>query len=500
MKKIVALILAVVMIACMVAACGESGSTPTTGANGTTTGNGGTTQDTTAEPTVPKDESLLVWLDFSFDNLDESGDKPYFFDMSGNGNHGYLGGDMDVTSSANDDLGDALAVVSIGDYLTIKHNDAFNFKAEDNFSVEFWYQVDTDKIYSHNSWPCLFTKGSPNATSYFGSWMNMAKNGKTSLYFGTGTFDIENNENITGNKNAAAFTGALDDNWHHFVAVQKDGTIYTYIDGVAGAIETAKDVSNTWDIYVGGKVGEAEGQDKIQQFFGAIDEFKIYNRALSYQEITGIEVEYPEKEELVLDLDFTKLANGVINDLTGKGHNGTVTGNVTVTEGGAKFDASAETGSYITIPNAADLQFKRNQSFTFEITFKYDTLPTGWTCLYQSGLKGQGWYGVWGAGGSKMAWGGIGGNKYATKTALTEGTWHTITVVQNAETGEVQTYFDGVAGEKLSAQNYVFDGNIYIGSEISVTAGEVSGIGCKFDGEIKSVKIYNYAKDMTAAQ
>ncbi|MBQ8862129.1 MAG: hypothetical protein IJ021_05260 [Clostridia bacterium] len=491
MKRIIALVLTLIMVVCMVAACGGTGTGNTTGTTGSSNSTTQTSQTTTPIPEEPKDESLLVYLNFDFDNLVE-GDEPYFEDMSGNGNHAYVGGRMVVADGPTDDHGEAIELDTVGNYLTIKHNDMFNFKAEDEYTIDFWFQADTEKLYSQHTWPCPFTKGSPGSTSYFGCWINAGN-----VYYGTGTYDIENKVNVTGNKNAVVATG-LDDNWHHFTAVQKDGKIYTYLDAKAGATEIAKDVSNTWDFYIGGKVGEKDGADVLQQFFGCVDEFKIYNRALTYQEISGIEVQKPEKEELVLDLDFTKLADGKITDLTGKGHDGVVSsGNITVTEGGAKFDGTAEKGSYITIKNAKDLQFSKGQSFTFEIQFKVDTLPAGWSCLFQAGVKGEGWYGIWGAGDSKIAWGGIGGNYYATKTALAAGTWHTMTVVQNAETGEITTYFDGVEGQKLYVQDYVFDGDIYIGTEVTVTGGVPSQFGCKYDGEIKSVKIYNYAVDMT---
>lgn len=514
MKKIIALMLAVIMVVCALASCGGTSTTATTattqaaggtnGTSGTTAGTQGTTQGTTATtepiPSEPKDESLLVWLDFSFDNLLDSDDGSYFEDMSGHGNHGWVGGLIDVTDGP-EDLGEAAEIKAHGDYLTVKHSDAFNFKAEDNYTIDLWFKLDTNKLFTENSWPCLFTKGSPNNTSYFGCWINGTK-----VYHGTGTYDVENNVNVTGNQNVAATTG-LDDEWHHFVAVQKNGSIYTYVDGVAGGVATAKDISNTWDIYLGGKVGEKDGEDTIQQFFGAIDEFKIYNRALTYSEITGIEIEKPEKEELVLDLDFANMADGVVTDLTGKGHNGTVTGNVTVADGAAKFDNTDEnTPSYITIKNAADVQFKKNQSFTVEITFKFaDATPTGWRCLFHAGLKGQGWYGFWYAGNANLAWGGIGGNYYVTGTSKAAGaivadTWHTITVVQDAEKGEIHTYFDGVEGAGLSAQDYTFAGDLYLGVEVSkLTEGVPSAFSCLFSGSIKNLKIYNYAVDMTTA-
>ena len=131
MKKIIALMLSVVMVVLALASCGATATTGTTagtnpttgttagsttvaGTNATagttagttaTTGTSSTTSTTTGTTTPPVivepvDEDLLVWIDFAFDNLDEDGDTPFFIDVSGNGNHAYVGGYIDVTDGA----------------------------------------------------------------------------------------------------------------------------------------------------------------------------------------------------------------------------------------------------------------------------------------------------------------------------------------------------------------------------------------------------------------
>jgi hypothetical protein len=507
MKKIIALVLSVVMVVLALASCGGNATTGTTAgtkntgttagtttAAGTTGTNGttGTTAGTTAPPVIvePKDESLLVWLDFAFDNLNEDGDVPYFEDMSGNGNHGYVGGYIDVTDGA-DGTDEAAEIKEIGDYLTIKHNDMFNFKAEDNYTVDLWFKIDRNKIYSNHTWPCLFTKGSPNATSYFGSWINAnSKTGKDSVYFGTGTFDIETNTNVTGNKNAAAYTGVLDEEWHHFIAIQKDGAIYTYIDGKAGATEVAKDITNNWDLYIGGKVGEKEGADLIQQFFGAIDELKIYNRALSIEEITGIYPVEKDESKLVVDLDFAEIKDGVIVDKTGRGNNASLTGDVTVVDGAVVFDTD---GEYITIANSADINFASTDNFIIEFKYRIDNKGGSWPCVMSKGDKGIGWYGVWVNNG--MIWGGDTGNY--TVAPLTIGEWHTMQVVRDAEKKEMYVFIDGnLSAQITTALGFESAFDLFIGA--ATYSGNGKGDTLKvqqFFGAIDDFKVYDYGTD-----
>ena len=410
--------------------------------------------------------------------------------MSGNGNHGYVGGNIDVTDGIND--GEGAEINTVGDYLTIKHNDVFNFKAEDEYTIDLWIKVDKDNIYSNHTWPCLFTKGSPNATSYFGCWVSASK-GTDYIYYGTGTYDIENNVNVTGNKNAAAFKGVLKSEWHHFIAVQKDGVIYTYIDGVAGATETAKDITNTWDLYIGGKVGvDAEtGEDKLQQFFGAIDEFKIYNRALTAEEITGIYPVEKDESKLVVDLDFSAINEGVIADKSGKGNNATITGDVTVAEGAVVFDAE---GEYLTIKNSDDINFAAEDSFIIEFKYRIDQAGGSWPCLFEKGDKNMGWYGVWMSNG--LCWGGDTGNKWFT-TSMATGEWHTVQVVRDGAAKALYVYFDGNLVTQITT-GLVFQSEL----DLFIGGATYSGNGLgdtlkvqQFFGAIESFKVYDYGTD-----
>jgi len=79
-----------------------------------------------------------------------------------------------------------------------------------------------------------------------------------------------------------------DGNWH-FVVVTRDGdTAKMYVDGVEVGIETDSAVG-TIDPPTSAFIGVAEfDAGKVQYFDGAIDEVRIYNRALSQEEINKI--------------------------------------------------------------------------------------------------------------------------------------------------------------------------------------------------------------------
>ena len=498
MKRALSLLIVLTMVMCMVAACGGTNTDGTTGGvtptDGTSKSTSSTTQQTTTEPipAEPKDESLLVYLNFDFDNLIEEGGVSYFEDMTGNGNHAYVGGRMIVADGPTDDHGEAIELDTVGNYLTIKHNDAFNFKAEDEYTIDFWFQADLDKLYTNHTWPCVFTKGSPNSTSYFGCWISKAKAGDT-VYFGTGTYDIENNANVTGNKNAAVAVG-LNKEWHHFIAVQKDGKIYTYLDGKAGATEIAKDVSNTWDFYLGGKVGEKDGADVLQQFFGCIDEFKIYNRALSTEEITGIYPVVKDESKLVLNLDFAAINAGVIEDKSGKGNNAAVTGDVSIVDGAVVFDTD---GEYLTVANAENLKFGENDSFIIEYKYRIDQKGGSWPCVFEKGDKNNGWLGVWINNG--IIWGGDTGN-YTTTPDMSTGVWHTIQIVRDASDKAMYIFIDGNLTTQIpKCLSYVSDLELFIGGKTYAGKGDNTTTNVQqFFGAIDDFKIYNYGTDAIA--
>ena len=124
----------------------------------------------------------------------------------------------------------------------------------------------------------------------------------------------------------------------------------------------------------------------LQQFFGAIDEFKIYNHALTAEEITGIYPVEKDESKLVVDLDFSAINEGVIADKSGKGNNATITGDVTVAEGAVVFDTE---GEYLTIKNSDDINFAAEDSFIIEFKYRIDDASNAgsWPCLFEKGDK-----------------------------------------------------------------------------------------------------------------
>jgi beta-galactosidase len=92
--------------------------------------------------------------------------------------------------------------------------------------------------------------------------------------------------NVSGknyrNKTSSASLTAGD--WHHVVGVgYGDGRVKIYINGVEQSLTTVEAVN-----YVSGEglyIGNRQDNHQSVRFNGTIDEVKIYNRALSVEEI-----------------------------------------------------------------------------------------------------------------------------------------------------------------------------------------------------------------------
>ncbi len=519
MKKMIALMLALIMVMLMVAACGgndvvdttdpaatteatdsttkatgnttastndtsTTSTTDTTGSTSTTETTSTTTTEPTPEPDPePKinyDDYLVLWLDFDEWDIDTD----IITDITGNGHDAQGDGFLNIADGP-DGLGDAVEFTGVGDLLTIKSADDLNFATTDEFTIQFWYKPDKD-LYtkSNSSWPCVFQKGE-KGDGWYGVWAP-----KTGIVWGG---DAGNIYASTGTNTA----------WQLVTIVQKNGTVTTYVDGVAGASVGAVDYTSDFDLWIGGKCRD-KGADATQQFYGCVDEFKIWSIALDYETITGIEIEKPDEEKAVVSFDFDEIKDGKFIDSV-SGLEAVITGDITVGEGkdgnAAVFDAE---GAYLTIANNDILNFTRAQNYTIEIVFKMDEDlfntedTTGWPCLFQKGGKGTGWYGIW-FNKTYIYWGGQAGN-YAIQSSVAKDTdgkvtdngWHKILIVQDATTGTIATYIDGMPGKTVVAQDYTSTYDLWIGGKVGADAIQ------RFVGSIDQFTIYNYAFDEDA--
>ncbi len=83
--------------------------------------------------------------------------------------------------------------------------------------------------------------------------------------------------------------------WHHVVATVKGGYVTFYLDGqIDGGGTVASTPTNSLDVYI----GAGHGNSSIF-FDGAIDDIRIYNRALSVPEVAAL---YNDKEPVITSL------------------------------------------------------------------------------------------------------------------------------------------------------------------------------------------------------
>ena len=258
MKKIFALILAVMMLALAVAGCSKGGNDVTT----TTSSDSTTTSEATVVDPVKKDPIAHI----TFDELTESLE---FIDDTGNGHNAVANGSLKIVEGR---FGNAVYIESAGQHIEIPDSEDFKLSKSDSFTIEIWFKW--SKTFSGSNWPCVIQKGlvqKENKFNYVGFWIN-SKDKKLNL--GTTSSTSSNFCNTPANEEVGTV-------WHHAVAVQdaKAGTITYYLDDKYVAQLTAIDASSNGCPFTIGYNG-ADGQ-----YIGAIDELNIYDYAIDMSDI-----------------------------------------------------------------------------------------------------------------------------------------------------------------------------------------------------------------------
>ena len=301
---------------------------------------------------------------------------------------------------------------------------------------------------------------------------------------------------------------------------------YLYIDGklikecaangFASANETEKfegfNMANVF--YLGGDPtmsGTAASHTDYPASALTIVDVKLHLGALTAAEVTAayeahkaefVPMVTPEGDEkVVVDLDFSKIENGIIADLSGNNNFATLTGNATVAGGKITF---TETGAYLTIKNNNSINFSKTDSFKIEVTFAAAENPQefhSWPTLISKGDKGTGWWGVW-APKDGYQWGGDMIDPADKTTNIPVGkidTYeHTLTYIQDGKAGKAYIYFDGVLVKEAEAQNYTSQGDLFIGGGTYSGNGKFNSFGVQqFKGTISQFTITEYAEKTT---
>ncbi|MCE8429754.1 MAG: PxKF domain-containing protein [Candidatus Methanoperedens sp.] len=192
-------------------------------------------------------------------------------DSSGNGNDGTINGGAAFVDGVE---GKAMSFDGVDDY--VETSSVINL-GDKSFTLETWYKNpgvnqdwDGHIIANYNGMPfAVLQLGGKNSVIDGKSWTGKA------------TFWIRD---AAGHSSYVFSSNRIDDNrWHHIAGVRdtSTGKIYLYIDGV---LDAQADGSSTGDVDSGDKftIGGGDPGSYTNAF---MDEVRIYNRALSAEEV-----------------------------------------------------------------------------------------------------------------------------------------------------------------------------------------------------------------------
>ncbi len=410
-------------------------------------------------------------------------------DSSGNGNDGTIYGATWTTGIS----GKALSFDGVDDYVDL--GNALNFGTSD-FSVEAWIKVEGDSIKSYQT----------IISDDYGPW---------TLY----SFEVRESDGHPfivlrdNEKDGLVSEGSVslrDNKLHHIVAVRDGTRAYLYVDGSfvdsdenenLGAIDSGH---NDW---IGYK------PDNNGAFNGIIDEIRIYNRALSAEEIkahydalTGSAPAAPpmqkptvstvSDEGLLAEWHFDEGSATVLRDSSGYGNDGTIHG-ATWTTGisgtALQFDG---VNDHVVVPESPLWDF-RTGDFTVSFWFMKLNTARGWAFSFGSGLQNNlcfdfddpdaGGWGAW------VYWMSGGAPHVRTKNTYYDGNWHYLSFTRTGNIFEL--YIDGnPIAQTADSSDIEIIGDVYIGA-FPGGSGYLgaSYVGGYFKGLIDEVRIYNRA-------
>ncbi|MHC4602581.1 MAG: LamG-like jellyroll fold domain-containing protein, partial [Planctomycetota bacterium] len=202
----------------------------------------------------------------------DEGEGDIAYDSAGT-NHGTIYGEALWTTGQIDG---ALEFDGINDYVDVGDpiDESLDFGASDSFSISAWIKTNTDS-------PIVYKRrcGGPGGVYYEGYNFQLRLE---QLYFAM--------EDTSGSATAiSGETVVADDQWHHVVAVRDTATdeLYLYLDGSSDATPVTDPTTATLATSRSLHIGHRDTTVSPGYFYceGTMDDVRIYDRALSPQEI-----------------------------------------------------------------------------------------------------------------------------------------------------------------------------------------------------------------------
>ncbi len=228
----------------------------------------------TAQPQADNDPDLLVYYDFNADLADKK--RKY-----NDNRYDLIGADgFELVTAGSCYSGNRAAYFSGQGYA---HNDNFTDDNEtalqDNFTISVWFNAAADMIDTSALMSSRFATaaGDNNVIRSFQLDSEEQTNGSKKLRYRSA---------IAGDvkKRTLSISGAYGLNqWHHLVFVKYDKTVELYLDNVSSTDTHNRNDNLTWSTL---KVGI--NRTTRNNWKGYIDEFKVYGRALSAEEVSNL--------------------------------------------------------------------------------------------------------------------------------------------------------------------------------------------------------------------
>ncbi len=213
-------------------------------------------------------EGLVAYYPFDGNAQDESG-----FNNHGNPNNG-----VQFVRDRKDRESKAVFFDGIDDYVKVPHSGGINFGKDQDFTVSLWlkYGGQDKTVVVDNDVLSKWKGGYPFTVRIF----NRTHENQGAWYAARWDGDCQNGGNADGPR--------IDDQqFHHIVFVKKGTLLYGYTDGVEtshGSDNTICETKNEAPLYIGTRT-----PDPNSNFYkGAVDELRIYNRALTVEEIEAL--------------------------------------------------------------------------------------------------------------------------------------------------------------------------------------------------------------------
>jgi len=400
-------------------------------------------------------------------------------DTSGNGNNGTVQG----ATLTTDRFGNAnqAYLFSGTSYITASLSST---RFGTNFTASVWFNADD----INNSWPTLLEE--VGNTAFVMGIAGQTSGGSIGNLYAFATHAQPNKDWEL----LPLFQPSLN-KYYQAVVVRAGTNVMMYWNGTLGAtnqvVNPTVEPGNTFYI---GCSGDNLSSDYV--FHGVIDDIRIYNRALSSNEVAQLYA-YESALQLTDGLVAYYPFNGNANDASGNGHNGTVYGGTTMTtnrfgQANAAYDFDGSTG-YIGIPQNSVLN-SLTTNFTLSAwIWQRESITNGYRILdKETAGNGDGWsfdtYNCIDQTGNRLRLEGANANNSCNVPGETEYSlmqWHHVVATVSGTNGKV--YLDGTLEGSGNVGNIPVNTlDVYIG-----LAHPGRGSGFWFNGHIDDVRIYN---------